>query len=384
MAGIAYVLFCGLIFYITRNISRVELKVKYKKAKSILFGVHGSLIFAGAFFAISCWSAIYLGSSFRQVGQALSEVGLLGYLLVIGKMYGGVAILVNYRCVIERSEVFPRSLALALIALSFSVNTQAAIDVILAAGAFVACTHSFRRKLPVSRRLVKKASLILAPILVLAVFIAGKSNKIGFEETMYIVTDIDLLAENFVTRLGYHFYSVSTHVTENMFNFTLSFEAIREVFSVLLFRFGSLVGMSVERPELGTIARMNFMQFSGFYVDRIGTSPSMLGSIFYFPGAGIAIVYYTYFIRFIIYLFWRIMGELQNSWLFTILAILVMTAAVDSSLDALNPLSVGFMRILFLILGGNYIMRRFSNTSNLVMQQRASNLRNIDRKNAHK
>ena len=170
------------------------------------------------------------------------------------------------------------------------------------------------------------------------------------------MTDFELFAEEFTQRSGYHFYSVSTHVEKNFFNFSLTIEAFKEVISVMWFRLGSLLGFSVERPVLGTIARMNFMNFSGFYVERIGTSPSMLGSVFYFPGAGLAIIYYIYFIRYILQLFWRIMGGRQNSWLFVLMAIVIMAAAVDSTLDALNPLSIGFTRIFFLIVGGNYIL----------------------------
>ena len=172
--GIIYVIFCCFIFIATQRLSRIEIEFENSKIANFFFGLNTSIFWSVCFLTISVWSAVFLGSSFRQVGLALSEVGPLGYILTVGKMYAGVAILVHYRCVTENSNYRKRSLSLLLIFLGFAINVQGSLDVVLAAGAFVASTHIMRKKLPINRNVLKKVSVVLAPILVLGVFIVGK------------------------------------------------------------------------------------------------------------------------------------------------------------------------------------------------------------------
>ncbi len=256
----------------------------------------------------------------------------------------------------EGFEVKFRAFVLLIIALAFGVNVQSSFDIIIALCAYVGATYSFRRSMKFTGSLSGKLSLIAAPLLVALIFFVGKSNKIGVEETLQIMSDGDAFFQAFLQRYSFHMYSLSTHVSENFFNFGLAGEAIREVTSVMWFRIGSLFGLSVERPEMGSIARMNFFVLADFYKDRVGASPSMLGSLFFFPGAGLAIFYYVFILRFIISLFWKIMGVTMENWLFIGLSVILLSTSVDALLDAVNPLSNGFTRLLSLYLGASYVI----------------------------
>ncbi|WP_226635056.1 hypothetical protein [Brevundimonas poindexterae] len=354
--GILYVFLSGLIFWIAQLAPRAKLRLVPVGVTGLLFAPRPTLILAMSFLAISAWSSLTLGSGFRQTGDALSEVGILGYLLVLGKTVMGTSIIVHYRMIKEGFEVKFRAFVLLIIALAFGVNVQSSFDIIIALCAYVGATYSFRRSMKFTGSLSGKLSLIAAPLLVALIFFVGKSNKIGVEETLQIMSDGDAFFQAFLQRYSFHMYSLSTHVSENFFNFGLAGEAIREVTSVMWFRIGSLFGLSVERPEMGSIARMNFFVLADFYKDRVGASPSMLGSLFFFPGAGLAIFYYVFILRFIISLFWKIMGVTMENWLFIGLSVILLSTSVDALLDAVNPLSNGFTRLLSLYLGASYVI----------------------------
>jgi len=354
--GILYVAASALIFWVMQKLPRRRFRGVSLNISGLLYARVPALLLSGAFLAISIWSFLTLGLQFRQTGDALSEVGVLGFLLAFGKALMGTSIIVHYRIVKEGVDVQVRSLCLFLISLSFAVNIQGSLDIVIALAAYVAATHRVRRSLQLTGTLLQKMSLVMAPVLLMVVFFIGKLNKIGFEETLAIMKDVDMFFYSFLRRYSFHMYSVATHVEENFFNFGLAVDAIREVVSVMYFRFGSMFGLAVERPELGSIARMNFFVLADFYKDRIGASPSMLGSVFFFPGAGLAIFYYVLLLRFIFSLFWQIMGKMMDNWLFIILSVILLGAAVDALLDSINPLSNGFVRILTLYLGASYVV----------------------------
>ncbi|MDQ0567349.1 hypothetical protein GRI55_14170 [Erythrobacter citreus] len=353
--ALAYIVFSLYWFAFVVKITPVKFRAVPYYISSMVFGPYSALVLALSFLSISLWSYVALGFQFRQTGDALSEVGLLGFLLVFGKVLMGTSIIVNYRLVKEGKSPSIRSAALLLIAIGFMVNAQSAVDILFSFTAYVAASHIIRRKINLTGKLIQSASLIVLPFLVVAIFFVGKSNKVGVEEALYIVSDAKLFFAAFLHRYSYALYSTAANIEENFFNFGLALSALKEVASIFQFRLYSAIGLAAERPELGSIARMNFFVLSHFYQDRIGVSPSMLGSVFYFPGAGFAILYYVFFIRFIYDLFWRIMGTKMNNWLFTILAVLLSATAVDAFLDSINPLSNGFARIVTLYLGASFI-----------------------------
>lgn len=356
LLGILYVVASVAIFRLIQNLPRMRFRVVPYGISSIFFGRYCSLLISFLFLLISIWSFINLGFQFRQKGDALTDVGFLGFMLVLGKILMGTSIIVHYRLIKEGADTFIRSLCLLFISFGFTINIQGSFDVLIAFCAYVAATHRIRRSFHLTGNLFQNLSFVFLPFIIALLFFAGKANKVGVDEALHIVSNLDLFIISFLERYSYPLYSVSTHVSENFFNFGLAWDAIREVTSVMYFRLGSLIGLSVERPELGSIARMNFFVLADFYKDRIGTSPSMLGSVFFFPGAGLAIFYYVLLLRFIFSLFWRIMGTKMDNWLFIILSVILLSTAVDALLDAVNPLSNGFMRILTLYLGASFVV----------------------------
>lgn len=354
--GMLYVVFSMFVFWAALKAPRLSIRVPHNTLGYLLFGRLASLVLTGSFFAISVWSAINLGSDFRHKGAALSELGAIGFALTILKIYASTAIIVHHRMINEKVEANLRAFLLFLIGVSFVINNQTAVEFILAVAAFASCSYEIRKKISLSGKWIRRLSVMLLPVLVVAVFYLGKANKVGAEEALVLISNFDLFFFSFLQRYGYHIYSLSTHVNENFFNFALGLQAIQEVIGVMFFRISSIFGLGIERPELGSIARMNFFVLADFYKDRIGASPSMLGSVFFFPGAGLAIFYYVFLLRFIITQFWRIYGAYKVPWVFSLINVFILATAVDAALDSFNPLSNGFIRIFFLVMGGNFIM----------------------------
>ena len=354
--GMLYVVASALFFRLMQKIPRQRFRRAPYRLSALFFAPYTGLATALLFLAISIWSFINLGYKFRQTGDALSELGAIGFVLAFSKVVMGTAIIVHYRLVKEGVDPAIRSFCLLLIALGFAINVQASFDILIALTAYVAATHLIRRSLRLHGKNLQTISFVMAPMIVLLLFFVGKANKIGIDETLHIIGNMDLFLYSFLERYSYHMYSVSTHVNENFFNFRQALDALREVASVVYFRFGSIVGLAVERPELGSVARMNFFVLADFYKDRIGTSPGMLGSVFFFPGAGFAICYVVLLLRFIFSLFWKIMGDTMSNWLFIFLSVLLASTTVDSLLDAFNPLSNGFVRVFSLYLGASYVV----------------------------
>lgn len=356
--GFAYVVASVLIFRLMQRCGRLRFRAVPHSVSRALYGAYPALALSCVFLGLSVWSFINLGFQFRQTGDTLTEVGSLGFLLVFGKVLMGTSIIVHYRMIKEGIDPNIRSACLLLISLGFAINNQSAFDVLFSFAAYVAATHRIRRVFHLTGKPIQIASLAIFPILIVLIFFAGKANKVGVEETLYIISHPELFLNAFLERYSYAMYSVAMHVEENFFNFGLTIDAVKEVFSVMHFRASSLLGIVAERPDMGSTARMNFFFLADFYDDRIGISPSMLGSAFFFPGAGLSIIYYVLIIRFIFSLFWKVMGPTMDSWLFLILAVLLASTAIDALFDALNPLSNGFSRILTLYIGASFVVTR--------------------------
>lgn len=356
--GLLYAIMSILVFWWALTLPRIRFTIPKRTIEDLFYGRRASIVLTIGFFAISVWSAINLGLDFRHKGETLSELGAIGFVLAIAKIYASTAILVHYRLVKEGVDTYLRSAILFAIGASFIINIQTSFEFLIATAAFVGATHKFRRKIKLTGHQISRASIIVLPVLLVCVFYFGKANKIGSEDALRLISNFDLLFYSFLQRYGYHMYSLATHTTENFLNFYQGLDAIQEVVKVSLFRLSAIFGLGIERPELGTVARMNFFVLSDSRLDRIGTSPGMLGSTFFFPGGGFAIFYYVFIIRFVMSLFWRIAGTKQNSWLFLIVTILLMATTLDSAPDSFNPLSNGFIRVFFLFLGGNFILQK--------------------------
>lgn len=353
--GVLYAGFSILVFWVALKAPRLHMPIKRSRLGTLFYGRRTSLMLALLFLAISIWSSITLGANFRHTGAALSDLGTLGFALTTMKIYASTSILVHHRMMVEKIETRWRAMILFIIGASFLINNQTSVELIFALAAIVSGSIELRKKIKLSGKWVRRLSLSLLPMLVIAVFYFGKANKVGADAALELLKDFDIFLFVFLQRYGYHIYSLSTHVTENMFDFGMGIEAIKEVVSVMLFRLGRIFGFAIERPELGSIARMNFFVLADFYVDRIGASPSMLGSSFFFPGAGFAIFYYVFLVRFVITQFWRIYGAEKLPWILTLMNVFILATALDAALDSFNPLSNGFVRVFFLVVGGNFI-----------------------------
>lgn len=358
-AGLAYVIFSVGVFYWATSLPVVRLHIPKIGLSDLLFNAQFGLIFAVIFALFSYWARSFLGLNFRQSGVSLADVGAMGFLLEVFKMTAGVMILVNYRLIADRYEAPLRSAAMLLIAAGFFFSIQAAYDIVFVVCALVASGVRWNRFFGFHIRLVRVLSVVALPLIAYGALFIGTANKIGIDRTWELLTHLPTILNLVVGRVGYHFYSTSIQVTDNFTNFYQAELALAEVWNVIKYRFSVLTGLiSVEKPDVGTISRMNFLYMSPAYHPRIGASPSLLGSVFFWPGAGFAIFYFVFLMRFVLLQFWTVVGDRGLNWLFGLLVVILFGSIFDASLDTLNPFSHGAVRLIVLILAARYVSHR--------------------------
>lgn len=357
--GITFVAIVVLFFYWATTLPVTRINLPKVGISTHLFGANSGLVLAVFFAVFAYWSRSFLGLSFRQSGVALAEVGAIGFLLEVLKMTLGVKIIVNYRMIAEGYEVRRRKAALLFTALGFFFAIQGAFDIFFVFCALVASGLKWRRLLGLHFTIVRRLTIVVFPILGYLALLVGTANKVGMDQALIALSDIEQILNLVIGRIGYHFYSTSIHATDNFANFNLAVQAFSELTSVTHYRMSLFFGFGgIEKPDVGTISRMNFLNMSPVYHPRIGASPSMLGSIFFWPGAGFAAIYYVFIMRFVLFKMWDIIGPLSKNWVYTIFCMILLGSILDASVDTLNPFSHGAVRLVILFLGARFVTHR--------------------------
>lgn len=358
-AGISFVAMAVLLFYWASALPVLRLDLPRIGISAFLFGANSSLVLSIFFAGFAYWSRSFLGLSFRQSGVSLADVGAIGFLLEVLKMTLGVMIIVHYRMISEKCEARRRTAALLFTALGFFFSIQGAFDIFFVFCALVATGLKWRRFFGLHLKIVRRLTIVAFPILGFLALFVGTANKVGVEQALIALSNIEQISNLVIGRIGYHFYSTSIHATDNFTNFNMAAQAFSELASVTHYRMSAFFGFGgVEKPDVGTISRMNFLYMSPEYHPRIGASPSMLGSVFFWPGAGFAIIYYVFIMRFVLFTMWDIIGSLGKNWAFTIFCMILLGSILDASVDTLNPFSHGAVRLVFLILGARFVTQR--------------------------
>lgn len=355
--GLMYVLLAFLLFSLVIKLPLFEAPRAFQNFARLAFDARLSIIYALCFVAFSLGTRSILGLTFRQTGAALAEVGAIGFILQFMKIYFGIAILVHCRMLYEKPNDRRRSVSLLLIGLGFLFSIQAAYDVMFVLAALLGSGLKWKRLLGLHLKSVRRLSILFIPVVIVLAGFVGVSNKVGFDEALRVIVGTDYLFRAISARLGYHFFSTSMYVSDHFLNFSLFFDAVGNVLGTLLYRGSVILGIEgVEKPEIVSVARMNYLLLSYDWKERTGASPSMIGSVFYMPGAGFAILYYVFFLRGVATLIGRIMGPMRHNVFYILLCTIIFSGVVDSFLDALNPLSPAFLRLYFLYLGAVYIV----------------------------
>ncbi|OAN76250.1 hypothetical protein A8B78_01825 [Jannaschia sp. EhC01] len=365
LAGFFYILFSFALFFISLKLPTVRLPLIGKTLGRLAFDPRFAVYYAAFFVVFALATRSTLDLSFRQTGSALAEVGAIGFVMQFLKIFFAISILVHYRMVHEQIGRRLRSIVLLLIALGFAFSIQASLDILFVFCALLASGMKWRRLLGLHLRIVRRAAIAVIPLILLAALFVGIANKQGIEQAFQTLSNPEAIAAIFSSRLSYHFTSTSMHVSENFFNFGMFFEAIKNIFNTMLYRFSVVLGFDgVAKPEVVSVARMNFLQLSSFWRDRTGISPSIIGSTFFLPGAGFAILYYVFIIRGVALLIGRILAPHMNNIPFLLLGVVTLGGVLDAALDNLNPLSNGFIRLFFLYLGMVYVIVTLRNRAN--------------------
>lgn len=210
------------------------------------------------------------------------------------------------------------------------------------------------------QRLFKQGIFVFCGIIIPMVFF-GSANKneegidsflTGFDGNLEL---LEYLGERFVYRLGFHFYSLSELVTNSFIDLELQFRAFKEQMNLIIYRLSLIAGFSFERPEIGSVARLNFLAMNASYLDRVGTTPSALGSIFYLPGGVmfLPIIMYVYYN--IIYRVAIVSMASSGGSLPLFYALVMISAVLDSFLDTFNPFSTGFVSLVAIYIFSKFI-----------------------------
>lgn len=359
LLGLLFVFFCFFLFTLTLKLPTFRLPILGQRLAKLAFDARLSFFYAVFFvvFALSTRSA--MGLSFRHTGSTLTEVGAIGFILQFLKVFFSISILVHYRLVSDNVHARLRSKTLFLIALGFLISIQASIEIIFVLCALLASGTKWKRIFRRQSRFRRWAAFAIIPILAFSVLFVGIANKQGIEQAWTAIWNIEKIYRIFSARLSYQFTSMSMHVSESFLNFGLFLEAFSNVVGTSVYRASVLLGIeTASKPEVVSISRMNFLQLTSDWRERTGTSPSILGSIFYLPGAGFAIFYYVFIIRAVALMIARIMAPHLDNIIFLLLSMIILAGVLDAALDTLNPLSPAFVRLFFLYLGVVYITRK--------------------------
>lgn len=359
--GITYVGVFILIFYLATKFPFIRADLPKLGISKLIFGSNTSLVYAFIFALLAYWTNSFMGLNFRQSGVSLSDIGAAGFLLEGSKMISGIMIIVHFRMVVEGIDVKRRSAALLLLALGYYFSLQGAFDIFFIFCALTAGGYKLRRVLGLHKKIVQRASIVIFPILVYFALFIGTANKIGIDKAMLALVEIEQVRNLIIGRIGYNFYGTSIHITDNFINFSMTVDAISELIKTTYYRLSVLFSFGgVEKPNIGTTSRLNFLYMSPTYHPRIGASPSILGSAFYWPYAGLSIVYLVFIMRVILILIWNILGNRCINWLFIIYSMILFGSIMDASLDSLNPFSSGFIRFFTLLLGARFVTDRLA------------------------
>jgi hypothetical protein len=354
--GFGYVLASFALFKWTLRLPIAGAPTFGRNIAKLAFGPRNSLIYAVFFVVFAVVTRSILGLNFRQTGGALAEVGAIGFALQFLKIFFGVSILIHLRLIYEDVDRKLRSVVLFLIAVGFTVSIQASIEVLFIICAVFGAGFSWRRALLLHLKAVRQLTIFVMPLVVVLIVFIGVANKQGIESATATVTDTNALLTVFSSRLSYHFTSTSMHVSDNFMNFDMFVEAINNILGTFYYRASLVLGFDgIAKPEVVSIARMNFLQIALDWRERTGISPSILGSTFFLPGAGFAIFYYVFIIRGVSLMIGRIMAPFANNIPFLLLSMFTLAGLLDAALDTLNPLGVGFTRLVFLYFGLVYV-----------------------------
>jgi len=346
-------------------LSRRNFKLNYlRKIYVFLF-----FILSTIFLLVSVSIYDDVGINFRHSGQELNSLGGKGFLhLLLNEfLFVYVVSAISYINAVKNSAVhiFFLKMSGLVCFVGFTITLQTAMGFIycLASIQLVFTRHKDFGFTPIQvGRLLKEAGFVSVFIL-LPMVLLGSANKYEGGITYFLGTFsgafdvISYLLERFSYRLGFHFYSLSELVTNSYLDLEKQILAISEQAKLILYRASLLTGGSYERPELGSVARINFVSMNGGYADRTGTTPSLLGSLFFLPGGILMFPIFMYACYSVVYRT-AIVAMTHNTGSLGILySIVIISAILDSLLDTLNPFSSGFVSIVALVLFAHFVKR---------------------------
>jgi hypothetical protein len=300
------------------------------------------------------------GLAYRQTGNALSESDSYVMLLLILKIYFSMFLLLKIADIsygIKVSKVDTITLILGTI--SFCFATTASLDTLRILISILILVHIFSNKnylMKLSNKYFLMNSLRKIFIFLvgfMAIIFIGLTNKKGFSGAYELITSgtlIDFLKIP-LARLSVHFYTLSYHLNYTIFDFNFQMQSLPNVIENFFFRVSHLTGGDFEKPAIMSSSRLNSLSIIFDPSDRNGSSPGLIGSIFFIPFFPFSIVLSLLYVSFLLKKVESIFSKDSKCSLITTLYILVLLQVfTDAQIDILNFLGVAGVQLVLLYL----------------------------------
>ena len=353
--GSAFILFVlALMWFATGRVRPPWFSGLHVVAR-VVFHRFAILVVAVVYSYLSYGFALDHGLSFRQTGSRIGEAGgsVIVLLTLQNYLLAAMLLLLGLSEERVRDAGWPIILALALTALGSFLSLAAASGVLAIAMSVLLLLRSLANvdltKATGTGRAVATL-LLLSGMAAVALFV-GIANKQGVDTATYMFTnDLASVIYRFQYRISWHFYSACYHVTYNFADFTLGFDAVREVLTVLQHRIDVLLGNPTYANEIASVRRLNWEELALVYRERSGASPGMIAGIFFVPGGVLMLPVTILVFSSMLMMLARAAGGRQLSLLGVIFLVVYFAGIADSALDLVNPLDPAFLKLLFLAL----------------------------------
>lgn len=203
---------------------------------------------------------------------------------------------------------------------------------------------------------------ILFPIIVVllvGVVFLGLANKAGVEYAYTFFSSSDgimkLLVKVF-TRISASFMSLQVLLENHVFDINLQFETFLSSFDVFIQKIKILLPfLDTPSRDIISVNRTNFLLLFKPFNDHAGTSPGLLGSIFYLPFFPISIIFISFYTLIIIKSINRYFKDIKEYNILTVFCVLYcLFTFFESPLSILSILlPVNFALLIFVI--GSFI-----------------------------
>lgn len=203
--------------------------------------------------------------------------------------------------------------------------------------------------------------MILLLVLISSVIFIGNANKIGLDKAVDIFTDkenLNLILVATSLRISNWYASLLAVGNRGFFNNSLAYNTIGGIIGNFFYQLGSMIGVTVVKPEVWSAARMNYLQtYTDLESSTTGSSPGLIASCIYipfFPSGMFLLSFYTVAVLRNLSKAFSTANVKLNGLALVILMFFI-TSFFDSPLDMLNIFNPSVIIAIFFLAATNNV-----------------------------